>query len=130
MKNKVKTTSHDEKAEMKTLSSCVNGLTREGFVTQFKITKGGLKSLSTERVYKPEEVKIVSFYRFEGESDPADNSIIYAIETAHEEKGMLIDAYGTYSDVDLAEFVARVEKIEKKPHHDGSTTEISKEEIA
>jgi hypothetical protein len=104
-----------EKEEMKTLTSVINRLTTEGFEAQFKVMKNGLKSLSTEKVYSPTDVKIVNFYRFEGESDPADNSILYAIETADGEKGTLSDAYGIYADANVAEFIKEVEEIEKKP---------------
>jgi hypothetical protein len=110
------TTSHDDKEEMKTLSACISSLTREGYEAQFKMTKAGLQSLTTEKIYKPDEVRIVTFYRFEGESDPADNSILYAIETSEGEKGTLTDAYGVYADVNLSEFIKCVEDIEKKPH--------------
>jgi hypothetical protein len=102
--------------QMKTLSACLNSLLAAGFETQFKATKNGLKSLTTEKIYNPEDVKISSFYRFEGESDPADNSIVYAMETVTGEKGTLTDAYGPYSDAHVAKFVADVEEIKKHAH--------------
>jgi len=104
----------EEKVHMKTLVSCLNSLVKSGFETQFKANKSGLKSLSTEKMYKPEQVKVLSFYRFEGESDPADNSIVYAIETSDGERGTLIDAYGPYSDTNVTNFMREVEEIEKK----------------
>jgi hypothetical protein len=107
-----------EKEEMKTLSACINRLTRDGYETQFKVIKNGLKSLSTEKVYHPADVRIESFYRFEGESDPADNSILYAIETADGEKGTLTDAYGIYNDANVSAFIKEVEEIAKKPHEE------------
>ena len=116
MENKPKTTVTEDKTEMDTLSSCINALTVKGFTTQFAITEEGLKSLSTEVVYRPEDIKIVSFYRFEGESDPADNSILYAIETNRGEKGTLNDAYGIYGDAGVSAFIKEVEEIRKKPH--------------
>lgn len=36
-------------------------------------------------------------YRFEGNTNPDDNAILYAIETARGEKGLLLDAYGVYA---------------------------------
>ncbi|MCE3226388.1 MAG: hypothetical protein K0S32_939 [Bacteroidetes bacterium] len=105
-----------DKEEMRTLSSCINSLTRNGFEVQFKVVKGGLKSLTTEKVYRPDEVKIVNFFRFEGESDPADSSILYAIETSEGEKGTLNDAYGVYNDTNISAFIKEVEEIQKKPH--------------
>ena len=103
-----------EKREMKTLVSCINSLQVDGFETQFKALKSGLKSLTTEKIYKPEEIKILNFYRFEGESDPGDNSILYALETADGERGTLTDAYGPYSDTNVTNFIQQVEEIEKK----------------
>ena len=103
-----------EKAHMKTLVSCLNSLLASGFESQFKAVTGGLKSLTTEKIFRPEEVKILNFYRFEGESDPADNSILYALETADGERGTLTDAYGPYSDTNVTKFIQEVEEIEKK----------------
>ncbi len=103
-----------EKKEMNTLVSCLNTLMASGFETQFKTTKNGLKSLTTEITYQPEEIKVLNFYRFEGESDPADNSILYAIETKNGERGTLTDAYGPYSDSNVTRFMKQVEEIEKK----------------
>lgn len=109
-----------EKIEMKTMVSCLNSLLAQGFETQFKAVKNGLKSLATEKVYTPEEVKILNFYRFEGESDPSDNSILFAIETNDGERGTLIDAYGPYSDTNVTKFMQMVEEINKKTQKEQS----------
>lgn len=37
-------------------------------------------------------------HRIEGMSDPADNTIVYAIETSKGLKGFLVNAYGVYSE--------------------------------
>lgn len=107
-----------DKEHMKTLASCINSLTAVGYTAQFKVVKDGLKSLETEKIYPAEEVKINNFYRFEGESDPADNSIMYAIETLSGEKGTLIDAYGAYNDALISTFIKKVEEIGKRAHKD------------
>lgn len=98
---------------MKTLSSTTRKLSANGYVTQFKALKHGLESLETHEVYAPDEVKIINFYRFEGESDPSDNAILYVIETSRGEKGTLTDAYGVYTDLKVSEFVKQVEDIQK-----------------
>ncbi len=103
------------KEDLRTLVSCTNMLEKQGFSTQFKATVKGLKSLTTQRVYKPQEVKVVNFYRFEGESDPQDNSILYVIETVNGERGTLTDGYGPTSDTHVTNFIKEVEDIEKKP---------------
>jgi hypothetical protein len=78
------------------------------------MTEQGLKSLKRERVYTPEEVKVLNFYRFEGNSDPADNSILYAIETSDGGRGTLVDAYGPYADSKISSFMQQVDEIKKK----------------
>ncbi|MGV3609600.1 MAG: hypothetical protein ACO1N0_01540 [Fluviicola sp.] len=98
---------------MKTLSSTTIKLSQNGYVTQFKAHKHGLESLETHEVYAPDEVKIINFYRFEGESDPSDNAILYVVETSKGEKGTLTDAYGVYTDLKVSEFVKQVEEIQK-----------------
>jgi hypothetical protein len=40
---------------------------------------------------------VVRYYRFEGMTDPADNTVLYVIETSSGEKGLLVDAYGVYA---------------------------------
>jgi hypothetical protein len=40
---------------------------------------------------------VVKYYRFEGDSNPDDNTVLYVIETSRGEKGLLLDAYGAYS---------------------------------
>jgi len=102
---------------MSTLTSCTNHLTQEGFIENFKAKKNGIEAPSTGKIYIPSEVKIVSFYRFEGESDPADNSILYAIEANDNTKGLLIDAYGgPYVNQNVGQFIKEVEEIQKRAH--------------
>jgi len=106
------------KEEMQTLSSIVNALGEEGYKAQFKVESEGLRSLDTNKLFTPEQVKVQSFYRFEGESDPADNSILYAVETEDGEMGTINDAYGIYNDPYIGEFMKKVTEIEKKPHEE------------
>jgi hypothetical protein len=109
-----------EKKNLNTMVDCVNSLVLQGFTEDFKARDGGLESLSTRRLYKPEETRILNFYRFEGESDPADNSILYAIETADGKRGTLVDAYGPYADSKVTKFVHQVEEISKKTDRDAT----------
>jgi hypothetical protein len=92
----------------------INKLEAQGFTDQFKVEKKLLRSMSDpKKTYKPQEIKAVNFYRYEGISDPDDMSIIYAIETCDGRKGTLVDAYGRYSDEDTGAFMQDVE-IQKK----------------
>jgi hypothetical protein len=101
--------------EMKTLASCLNKITQDGYVENFKVTdEGQLRSLETEKIYKPEDVHIINFFRFEGASDPSDSAILYVIETDDGAKGSLTDAYGMYADPNIDKFIKEVEDISKK----------------
>ena len=99
---------------LKTLAEVLNKQVKDGYDTDFKVTSMGLKSLQHEKVYQPETVHIVNFFRFEGFSDPEDNSILYMIETDDGVKGTLVDAYGAYADADVSKFIKQVEDISKK----------------
>jgi hypothetical protein len=107
-----------EKNQMSTLTSCTNHLLKEGFTENFSAHKNGIEAPSKARNYSPAEVKIVSFYRFEGDSDPGDNAILYAIETHDGTKGLLIDAYGgPYVNQKVGQFIKEVEEFGKRAHN-------------
>lgn len=99
---------------LKSLSMVTNKMVLNGYDDDFKISDKGLRSLKTEKVYQPEEINVINFFRFEGQSDPNDQEILYVIETSDGQKGTLVDAYGPYSDRKLAEFMQQVESFQKK----------------
>jgi hypothetical protein len=81
-----------EKVNMESLVSVLGSLTVSEFVTQFNLTDQGLVSMTTQKTFQPADFEILHFYRFEGESNPADNAILYAIKTIDGEKGTIVDA--------------------------------------
>lgn len=107
-------------ADMKTLASCLNKLTLDGYTENFKASEKGLLSLQQEKIYEPGQIHVANFYRFEGASDPADNSILYAIETDDGVKGTLVDAYGPYADGKVVSFMEEVEELHKKTSPEGA----------
>jgi len=100
--------------EMKTLASCLTKVVKDGYVENFKVTEDGLQSLETGKMYQPEQIHIVNFFRFEGASDPSDSAILYVIETDDGVRGSLTDAYGMYADPNIDKFIKEVENISKK----------------
>ncbi len=106
--------------DLSTLVNCINSLSKYGFNMDFKVNDQGLKSLQSGKIYHPEEVKILNFYRFEGSSDPSDNSILYAIETNDGSRGTLVDAYGPYADSKVTGFIKHVEEMNKKTDRDAT----------
>jgi hypothetical protein len=87
----------DNKIEMTTMVSVLEKLRVKKFDNEFRMTPEGFTA-GNNKYYEPEQLKIVRTYRFEGESDPSDNAVIYLIESNDGLIGYSIDAYGAYSD--------------------------------
>ena len=86
------------KDEMNTLSQIMNKLTVKGYDNEFRIVDD--RFTSNDKSYKADELTIVKTYRFEGESDPADSSVLYLIKADDGFIGYSLDAYGMYSNHD------------------------------
>jgi hypothetical protein len=110
----MKVNENDATLKMKTLSESVNESLEKGYTENFKVIEKGLSSEDEKSIYIPQDIAITNFYRFEGYSDPQDNSILYLIETNDGRKGTLIDAYGAEADSKISNFIRDVEDIHKK----------------
>lgn len=80
-----------------TVSEALHALKARGFTHDYNAL------LETNRpnglVANPDAFHITEVYRFEGATNPADMAVIYAIEAkTGAEKGVMLEAYGTYSD--------------------------------
>ena len=84
---------------MTTLSSVLERLRVKKQDNEFQISDQGFNS-PAGKLYHPEDLKIIKTYRFEGDSDPSDSSILYLIEANDGLIGYSMDAYGVYSDHD------------------------------
>lgn len=104
---------NDRTTYMTELDKCLKDLQLQGFKDDYKLENGKLKCLTTGKIFLPQDVKAVDFYRFEGISNPDDMAILFAIETKDGRKGTLIDAYGYYADSEIGQFMQSVE-IHKK----------------
>jgi len=102
-----------EKINMDSLVTVLAKIEKMGFISQLQVCGENLFSFTTGRSFLPDEVSIAHFYRFEGESNPDDSSILYAIETADHEKGTLVDGYGLSADAQTAAFILNVKIISK-----------------
>lgn len=69
---------------------------------EFKMVPEGFTT-GNGKVYAPSDLKIIKTYRFEGDSNPSDSSIIYLIEANDGLIGYSLDAYGAYSSHDEEE---------------------------
>lgn len=90
---------NDESGQMTTLSGIMEKLRVKGIANEFKWTPDGF-TIGSGKFYQPEDLVIIKVYRFEGPSDPADNSILYVIKAKDELTGYNLDMYGMYSNHD------------------------------
>jgi hypothetical protein len=97
-------------AEMVTLSQVIEKLRLKRQDNEFLLTREGF-TIGNGKFYQPKDLKIIKTFRFEGESDPADSSILYVIEGNDGAQGYSIDAYGAFSnhdDVDYNGFIVKI----------------------
>ena len=96
-----------------TVFEAINGLMERGYTTDFKIL-GEKESSGYNKINKqlsPEDFKIDETYRFDGETDPGDEMIVYAISAIKNDiKGHVVNAYGMYSDSETSKIVSRLKK--------------------
>ena len=89
----------EQPVEMNTLSQILEKLRLKGKDNEIKMTDHGkMQADNLSKIYKPEDLSIIKTYRFEGDSDPGDNSVLYLLEDKDGDLGYIIDTYGSYSD--------------------------------
>ncbi len=92
-----------------TLSQTINELKKEGYYFDFNLQEECLVCHQKNIVLSPEDFEIDAVYRFEGDSNPDDQSILYAISSEkYNVKGMVVNAYGVYSDEISAALVEKL----------------------
>ena len=98
---------------MATLSQVMNQLREKGMDAEFKLADNGLGLINgiSGKVYSISDLRIIRTYRFEGDSNPADSSILYLIEASDGQTGYLLDAYGAYSGYDDDNFDKLIREI-------------------
>ncbi len=102
--------------KMTTLSQIIEILRNKGYSEDFEMTNNGFTAKKAGTVLPPDKVKIRKVYRFEGESNPGDMAVLYAMETDDGINGVLIDAYGPYAGNEpgaLADFLRMVKTEER-----------------
>ncbi len=84
--------------QFSSLIEALDDLRARGFTSDFDLKTDRLRCPSTELELHPEDFEIVEYYRFEGETNPADSAIVYAIKGKNGLNGVLVNAYGVYAD--------------------------------
>ena len=79
-----------------TVTEAISQLRKKGFTTDFNLKQN--EPAAGENNLALGEFEIMDVYRYEGESDPADEAAVYAIVSSSGVKGILVTGYGLNSD--------------------------------
>ena len=84
---------------MLTLSQVMQKLSGKRIIKEFRMNENcEMKLQDSDKVYQPSDLTIKRTYRFEGDSNPDDNAVLYVAEDKDGNKGMIIDSYGADSN--------------------------------
>lgn len=85
--------------QYETLTEALVGLREEGYTEDFNLLEDSLACQAGMIRVFAQEFHVDKWYRFEDNTDPSDQAILYAISSdKHRLKGVLVNSYGIYSD--------------------------------
>ena len=89
-----------------TVSEATNGLKKRGYTLDFNLTENCIVCHGDK--FDVNDFEIVEVYRFEGNSDPSDQAVVYAIESVTGTKGVLVSGYGISAEGISAEMARKL----------------------
>lgn len=93
---------------MKSVIEIIEQLRNEGYINDFSIKNDTILDDSGKKSYRPEDLIIERIERYEGDSNPSDNAVIYVLTAKDGTKGILVDSYGAYADPKLAKIIGDI----------------------
>lgn len=81
-----------------TVSEAISDLKQRGYTLDFNLEENALICLEPSLRLHPEQFHIHEVHRFEDNTDPDDQAILFAIESDDGHKGILLNGYGANSD--------------------------------
>ena len=89
-----------------TVTDAVKGLKDRGFTIDFNLLENCIVCNDTK--FNVNDFEIVEFHRFEGDSDPSDEAVVYAIQSNNGMKGVLVNGYGISADALSSEMAKKL----------------------
>jgi hypothetical protein len=95
---------------METLREAIDRLERAGFREAFRARPEGFLEVGAERIYAPETLIVDEIVRFEGESDPEDEAVVFALRSRDGSvRGTFVATYGPSADPVSGELIRRLD---------------------
>lgn len=89
-----------------TVTEALADLKKRGFNLDFNLLENCI--ICNEDKYEVNDFEITEVYRFEGNTDPSDEAIVYAIESTNGKKGVLVNGYGISAEIMGSEMVKKL----------------------
>lgn len=89
-----------------TVTEALTKLKAQGYTVDFNLEENCISCVGSK--FTAAEFDIVEVYRYEGDTDPADEATVYAIESTTGVKGVLVTGYGVSSDGIYAEILKKL----------------------
>ena len=92
-----------------TVTEALKDLKLRGFTTDFNIAFDKIMCSDNKICLNPNEFEIVETYRFEGDTDPGDENVVYAIKSKDGTlKGTMSSAFGMYAETVSNEMIQKL----------------------
>ena len=100
------------KFQYNTATYAIDALRIAGFNTNFSLNGNFLVGNGIQ--FTSQDLKILAVYRYEGNSDPADEATVYGIETRSGMKGILVVGDGIYSGSSSTKILSELHRKKNK----------------
>ncbi|MEO6489145.1 MAG: phosphoribosylpyrophosphate synthetase [Ferruginibacter sp.] len=94
-----------------TVTDAINGLRARGYTIDFNIAFD--KIICTDKKYQlnPSDFEIRETYRFEGNTNPSDEDVVYAVRSLDGNvMGIITSAFGMYADTASTDMLNKLSK--------------------
>jgi hypothetical protein len=94
-----------------TVTQAVSELSKRGYTINFNLSGTVLSGTEHDINLNADEFNIDEVFRFEGDTDPGDEMVVYAISSQNKGiKGILVNAFGVYSDKISDDLMAKLKQ--------------------
>jgi hypothetical protein len=114
---------------METLHSAVARLERAGYADALRARAEGFLDVRTGRIHAPETLIVDEIVRFEGESDPADEAVLFALHSQDESvHATFVATYGPSADPISGPLIRRLDT-DERPHRPGTRRIAKRDQV-
>ena len=92
-----------------TVVAAINGLKERGYTLDFNIAFDKITCVQNDDCLNPVEFEITEVHRFEGDTNPSDEDVVYAVTSKNGNlKGVITSAFGLYADSISADMIKKL----------------------